>query len=144
MADDSRIQLDQADHGLQFHTNLGPDVLYVQKVVANEAISQLFHITLNLVSTRESIPFKEIVGGPATIVLKHRDEEPRYFNGIISSFAQEGADDRYVHYSAELVPWLALLDQKQDCRVFQKKTAVEIIDDVFKAGGFSASASGIE
>ncbi|MEJ7712155.1 MAG: contractile injection system protein, VgrG/Pvc8 family [Pyrinomonadaceae bacterium] len=61
----------------------------------------------------------------------------RYINGIISQFTQGGASTRFAHYSATLVPWFWLLTRTSDCRIFQNKTATDIIQQIFKEYGFA-------
>ena len=41
------------------------------------------------------------------------------------------------NYRAEVVPWLWFLTRTSDCRIFQQKTAPEIIEQIFKDLGFS-------
>ena len=45
--------------------------------------------------------------------------------------------DHYVRYRARLVPWLDFLKLTSDCRIWQEKTAVEIIKSVFQDHGFT-------
>src|SRR5262249_35910084 len=52
--------------------------------------------------------------------------------GFISRFAQGGRDKRFTYYQAELVPWVWFLTRKSDCRIFQRQTAPDIIQTVFK------------
>ena len=117
-------------------TPLGTDVLLLRGFTGREAISELFSYELDLASERADIDFTTIVGRPAVLTVHCEGETPRYINGIISGFVQAGADLRLVYYRARLVPWLWLLTQKQDCRIFQEKTVQEIIEQVFTVGGF--------
>ena len=54
----------------------------------------------------------------------------RFFNGVVSRFVQRHADKRFVHYRAEIVPWLWLLTLSQDCRIFQDLSTLEIVKQV--------------
>lgn len=121
-------------------TPLGNDELLLGSFSGVEAISQPFSFHLDLL--RESatpIAFDDLVGEPAVIAIQLRDASPRYWHGIISRFFNTGYDGRFMHYQAELVPWLALLSRSATCRIFQGKTVPQIIQAVFTDHGFSAS-----
>jgi type VI secretion system secreted protein VgrG len=127
----------QENLACRIDTPLGQDALLVQGFEGREGVSELFRYQLRLASEQEAIDFNAIVGRPATLTLTLQDGTPRYINGIISSFCQAGAGMRLVYYKAELVPWFWLLTRKQDCRIFQEKTAKDIIQKVFDDGGFT-------
>jgi type VI secretion system secreted protein VgrG len=66
------------------------------------------------------------------------NEEDRYFNGLISSFSQSAGNvegghngEIFSQYTATMVPWLWLLTQTTDLRIFQNKSAVDIIEQIF-------------
>ena len=128
----------QADRLARIDTPLGADKLILQGLSGSEDISQLFHYKLDLASEDGAISFKDIVGSPATVTinLQHEKEE-RYFNGIVSKFAQCDSDERFTYYRAELVPWLWFLTRAADCRIFQEKTIPKVIELVFQEAGFS-------
>jgi type VI secretion system secreted protein VgrG len=101
-----------------------------------EAISDLFHFELELLSLQDAIDFKSIIGQNATLALRLQDESERYFSGLISRFSQGQADDVFVHYRAELVPWPWFLTLKQNCRIFQNKSVPDILKAMFDDFGF--------
>lgn len=88
---------------------LSADIGSASKVVASEVIGKNANIRVNLAS-HPDLPVKR-----------------RYFGGIVSRFAQVDADERRVYYEAEIVPWLWLLSQHSDCRIFQDLSAREVI-----------------
>jgi type VI secretion system secreted protein VgrG len=51
---------------------------------------------------------------------------------MCSRISQGEQDERLFRYRAEVVPWLWLLTQSADCKVFQDKTIPEIIEEIFK------------
>lgn len=118
-------------------TALGADVLGVRKVVVQEQLSRLFQIEAELSSEDGNIDFDKVVGHNATLRLQIGQKGTRYFNGYVSRFVQAGNRGGYAHYQATLVPWLWLLTRASDCRIFQEKKAPEIVEEVFKAHGFS-------
>lgn len=118
-------------------TPLGDDVLLLQKLTGVEGVSRLFTFHLDLLSEDASIAFNDIVGQRVTITIHLANDENRYINGFVSRFTQSGRDIRFAHYQAEVVPWLWFLTRNANCRIFQDKSPVEIIKQVFTDLGFS-------
>src|SRR5215469_6666949 len=122
------------------HTPLGDNDLLLRGFTGEEGISRLFRFRLDLLSEKErdDIAFKKIIGQKVTIrVNAPNSDEKRYFNGFVSRFGESKSHDQFAHYQMEVVPWLWFLTRCSDCRIFQEKTVVEIIQEVFKGHGFS-------
>ncbi len=64
------------------------------------------------------------------------DNTPRYFNGLVSHFAQSGSDLGFTHYQMEVVPWTWMLTRYADCKIFHNKKVGDIIEQVFQDRGF--------
>ncbi|MEJ7619146.1 MAG: type VI secretion system tip protein TssI/VgrG, partial [Pyrinomonadaceae bacterium] len=118
-------------------TPLKEDALLLQSFSGEEGVSVPFRFDLRLHSEDRNIKFDAVVGQPATVRINLADGSARYINGIISQFTQGGASQRFAHYSATLVPWLWLLTRTSDCRIFQNKSAIDIIQQIFKEYGFA-------
>jgi type VI secretion system secreted protein VgrG len=118
-------------------TPLGEDVLLLQGFTGREGISQLFKFNLDLLSEKNSITFKDIIGQRVTISVTLPDGSDRYFNGFVSRFAQSGSETRFTHYQMEVVPWLWFLTRYSDCRIFQNMKIPDIIQAVFEDDGYS-------
>jgi type VI secretion system secreted protein VgrG len=130
------MALTQANRFIGLETPLGGDVLAVRNASCREEISRLFQIELDIVSTEGTVTFEDIIGESVTLRLNAGKDQKRYFNGIVSRFVQTKNEGRYAHYRATVVPWLWLLTRTSDCRIFQKKSIPDIIEEVFKAHGF--------
>ena len=65
------------------------------------------------------------------------DKTKRYFNGIVARAPMTGLCRGAYRYRIELRPWIWLLSRIQDCRIFQNKSALDIITNVFRDAGFS-------
>ena len=131
------MEYKQENRLIAIETPLGPDVLLLQEFTGSEAVSRLFSLHLDLLSTRSSIAFKDIIGQRVTIRVKLAEAgKQRFFNGFVSRFTQSGSDERFTHYHMEVVPWLWFLTRNSDCRIFQNKSVPEIIQDIFKIHGF--------
>jgi type VI secretion system secreted protein VgrG len=129
------IGFTQASRALRIDTPLGSDTLLLRSFSGQEGVSQLFRFQLELLSENDSISFDSIVGKKVTVHLQILDSE-RGFNGFISRFSQGRRDENLTYYRAEMVPWLWFLTRKADCRIFQHKTAPDIIKKVFEDLGF--------
>jgi|HubBroStandDraft_6_1064221.scaffolds.fasta_scaffold10929_5 type VI secretion system secreted protein VgrG len=130
------MTLTQATRQITIDTPLGEDVLLLRSFQGQEAISRLFSFDLDLVSEDPSINYEDIVGQAVTVSLMLADASPRYWNGFVSRFVQAGRDSNVSVYQATIVPWLWFLDQTTDCRIFQNKTAPDIIKQIFQEYGY--------
>src|SRR5437868_3088688 len=57
----------------------------------------------------------------------------RQINAVIAVAAFWGEEGRHIQYKLTLRPWLHLLDQSTDCKIFQNKTVVDILDELLGA-----------
>lgn len=128
----------QAGRWLEIDTPLGKDVLILTSFSGEEALSRPFSFRLELVSQKEQIEASEILGKRITFSIQLANGRRRVFNGIVRTFVAGGFWLRgYRHYHAEVVPWLWFLGRTTDCRIFQEKTALDIIRAIFGEYGFT-------
>ena len=121
----------QTDRRIAISTPLGKDALLLRGFSGVEAISQLFHFDLDLLSENDSIKFQDVVGKNVTLRILDSDGAERHWNGVISRFSQGSQDRRLTAYRAQMVPWLWFLTRTADCRIFQNKTVPDIIQKIF-------------
>jgi type VI secretion system secreted protein VgrG len=127
-------------------TPLGKDKLLLNFVAGRDGISQLFRYRLDLLSEDAKIDPAKLIGQSVTISIelgKTASGKQRYFNGLVKSFTASGrtlrstsSERSYWQYQAEVVPWLWMLTQTADSRIFQDKTVPEVIEQIFKEYGF--------
>src|SRR5713226_8371901 len=99
----------QADKLIQIESPLGTNALLLAELRGEESISHIFNLQLELLSENSSISFDQIVGQRVSISITQVGGDKRYINGFVSRFSQSGADSRFSHYHAEVVPWLWFL-----------------------------------
>ncbi|CBK41711.1 conserved protein of unknown function, Rhs element Vgr protein family [Nitrospira defluvii] len=118
-------------------TPLGKDILLLRGFSGQEGISRLSNFDLDLLSHDPDIKFEDIIGKRVTLRVTLGSDKKRYFNGFISRFMQTGSDRGLANYRATMVPWTWFLTRTSDCRIFQKKTIPDIIEQIFKDLGFT-------
>lgn len=120
-------------------TPLGADVLLFRKMSYREELGRPFEMELELSSENASIDANKLLGETVTVrcELPNAEGKTRYFSGLVSSFSQGATDEGQAVYRMRAVPWIWFLKQTSDCRIFQNKTAVDIIKQVFRDLGFT-------
>ena len=115
---------------LSVSTPFGENVLLLEGFAGREAISELFHFELRMRSADASLSAAKIVGKTATVTLQAPGGSPRYFSGIVTRFAQVGADATYGYYSAALAPSLWLATLGSDRVIYQSMSVLDIVQKV--------------
>jgi type VI secretion system secreted protein VgrG len=126
----------QTNRRIAISTPLDKDVLLLRSFTGIEAISQLFHFDLDLLSENDSIKFSDVVGKNVTLRIFDADGAERQWSGVISRFSQGSRGSRFTSYHAQMVPWLWFLSRTADCRIFQKEKVPDIIKKIFSDLGF--------
>lgn len=128
---------------MRVSTPLGSDELLITAFSGREEISRLFQFELTLISSNHRIAFEEIIGRSVTLTLVLADGEERHFNGLVAAFSQKNSNilteirgEVFAEYTATIVPWFWLLTKTADLRIFQEKSVVEIIEQIFSEKGF--------
>lgn len=119
-------------------TPLG-DKLWMRQMTGTEALSGLFEFDVTFHSTTLGIAAREMLGLPVTLKVETQDLAQRPFNGICTRFAAGGREGEHYLYTAKLRPWLWLASRRSDCKIFQRMTVPDIIEDVLKKYGFPLS-----
>jgi type VI secretion system secreted protein VgrG len=143
-------KLTQDHRFITIDTPLGPDVLLVNAMVAEEYVSQLPEIHLDLLSHQNNIQLDKIVGQLVTVTLDPQGANAsltsvvvssakgsqRYFHGYVASFGRVGNSGTVTRYEMTVVPWLWFLTRTTDCRIFQNQTPENILATIFHELGF--------
>ncbi len=127
----------QANRPMRVDTVLGSDVLLLEGFQGTESVSEPFAFRLDLLSETEDLDPLEVLRKPMQITLQLHNGGPRVIHGLVRRFAQLGQERHLTHYRAELVPWLSFLALSRDSRIYQRLTVPEIIEQVFRALGYS-------
>ncbi len=113
----------------------------------HQALSELYTIDVEVKHPEPSLTFADMLHAKASLVLKCGPDlsSDRYFGGIITRFSQgrtrhgnlEGATKKSYVYHVEIRPKLWLLTRNRTSRVFQSKTAKDIVDEVVGSYGIA-------
>jgi type VI secretion system secreted protein VgrG len=115
--------------------------LRVTQYRVQESLSVPFRSTVHFSCCLPAIDFEAVIGMPASLALDDgQGGVPRYVAGIVESFQQIGGGLALQSYVVSIVPPLAFLDHRSDNRIFQYKTVIDIITDVFKAAALPAES----
>lgn len=126
-------------HFAELDSPFGPDLLLGQ-LTAQEALSEPFTYTVLALSPKPNLDFDALLGQHITVRLHQNSElseTPRYFDGIVEQVSLIGQSGRFFQYLIIARPWFWFLSQTQDCKVFQNKTVLEIIDAVLADHGIA-------
>lgn len=119
---------------LKLSTPLGDNVLTLKKFSGQEKLSEPYEFELVMLSEKKDLNFDALVGKEAAITLECGSNK-RYFHGIIGEFLQSRTDflkqSDLTIYTAKLYPKLWMLNFTHDCRIFQNKTVIEIVNAIF-------------
>ena len=147
-----RPKLTQAHRYVSIETPLGPDVLLVNAMVADEHVNQLPEIHLDLLSHQSDIEPQQIIGQQVKITLDPHTrnysltrvvsmpreiDDRRYFDGYVVSFGRVGSSGTVTRYEMSVVPWFWFLTRSTDCRIFQNLSPEDILATIFHEQGFS-------
>ena len=123
---------------LTLTTPAGPDALLAESARIDEALGPVaghagFRIEVTALATDAALSLAELLGQPARLDLQTAASRSvlRPFHGHITQITRLGANGGFARYRLLIEPWLALLGHNRDSYLFQDKTVVEIVDEVF-------------
>lgn len=127
----------QARRFMAVGSPLADDELLVRSMTATEELGRLFSIDLDLLSANRAVNPADVLAKNMTVRVERPGGGTRYFNGYVARWSQESERSGLARYRATLAPWLWFLTRSSRCRIFQHKSAPEIIKQVLADWGFS-------
>lgn len=112
--------------------------LLLQGLRATEELGRPFEIQIRLLCTQTNIDPDGMLGQNVTIAAKFDEARTRYFNGEIVEFRRVTFTylDKQA-YEAVVRPKFWLLSHTTDCRIFQNKSAKDIVQEVLRENGIT-------
>lgn len=118
-------------------TPLGKDQLVLLRFDASEGLSELFDMHVDCASEKPIADLAPLLGKESSIGVRTIGGKTRYFSGVVVEAREIVAQGHMHAYRLVLRPWTWLLSQAADSRIFQNKSVVDIIKDVFQNAGFA-------
>jgi type VI secretion system secreted protein VgrG len=111
--------------------------LTFRRLSGQEAVGELGVLRVELLSSSAKIDHKKLLGQYCSVKFATSSGAPRYLGGVVSRFICQGRSegretDGLYAYVAELRPWLWLLTRRINCRIFENRSVVEVIEAVLK------------
>jgi type VI secretion system secreted protein VgrG len=112
--------------------DLGSGGLLVEAFAADDEVQAIGWRDVIAVSTNAYIALEPLLGQQATLDVSLANGSRTSFVGDISEIAMLGSEGGLARYRLRLSPWMWRLSQVRNCRVWQDKTVIEIVDLVFE------------
>lgn len=123
--------LGQQTRQITLETALTSDNLVVERFTAREAVSASCVLQVDCLSPLANLDTAQLASQEATLRLMLADGSRRAWHGYVTDCAALGGNGGLARYRLRIGPWLDRLHTRRDCFVYQDKTALEIIEDLF-------------
>lgn len=118
-------------------TPLGPDTTFLLRAEIAEEFSTLTDFDIQFLSPDPDLDIAKIVGRKLTLEIDLDGGAVRRWHAFCIECVYEGLYEGFSLFRAELRPWLWFLTRKQECRIFQNKTTIDILKQIFGDAGFT-------
>nr|WP_268963830.1 type VI secretion system Vgr family protein [Paraburkholderia nemoris] len=123
--------IDQSRRLLKLDTPLGGSALVPVRVVGTSRIGRNYDFVVDVASQKNSIELKSLIAKPVTLWTQQTDLSYLPRHGYVHTARHLGSDGSIQLYQITFSSWLHFLKFRSDARIFQDKTAEDIIAAVF-------------
>jgi type VI secretion system secreted protein VgrG len=113
------------------------ETLLLFSLKGRERLGQPYEYTAELLSETDELDLSALLGKSIQIELDLYDGRRREFNGVVTYFSLLGVRGRYTRYEAIVRPWLWLLTQTTNSRIFQNQSVPEVVKTIFAQHGLN-------
>jgi type VI secretion system secreted protein VgrG len=110
------------------------------RFTATERLGELFTVEAEIV-VEKRVDMLPCLGRPAVIEVFELETSVRFFHAVLTEAHYETGQDQGFHYRLVLRPWLHSLDHNRAYRVFEERTAVDIVREVLRERPFLRAAA---
>lgn len=107
------------------------DQLLVEAFIARDAVQAVGACELIVLSVDAHLALPTMLGQSATLYVSLADGTRARVGGEITAAASLGSEGGLARYRLQLSPWIWRLGQVRNSRVWQDKSVIEIVDEVF-------------
>ncbi|WP_426577413.1 type VI secretion system tip protein TssI/VgrG [Xenorhabdus stockiae] len=97
-----------------------------------EGLSQLYHLSLTVVSSLNNIVLNDQLGTYASLTVTRDGKAERKVNGIVAGAIQGNTDGRQTYYIFTIRPEMWRMTLHQDSRLFQRQSVPDILKKLLK------------
>jgi type VI secretion system secreted protein VgrG len=110
---------------------------FLVRAQVEETLGEIPETIVEFVTSDLDLDLGKLVGERLRIDLDAPKKKTRYFQGRCISAEYLDSFNGQAYFRAHLRPWLWFLTQTRNCQIFQDKTVIDILRDVFGKHGFS-------
>lgn len=103
---------------------------------AEQALSTPYRCELELACENPALDLQAMIGQSAVLTLFDA-RDPQYLHGEITAACHENSGTRFTFYRVAIEPRLAVLGYRRNLRIFQDRTAPEIVQQVLDEAGIN-------
>ncbi len=130
-------EIEYTGRSIKMFGPLKPVMMQLLRAEVREGFSQITEIDVEFISAEIKLPLEDVLGRVISLEILTEKKNKRYFSGHCIEVLYEGTYQGQGHFVASLRSWNWFLTQTSNCRIFQDKTAMEIIKMIFGDHGFS-------
>lgn len=129
-------QFTQDTRLLRLTTHLGSEALLVERIDGREGLNEGFRFDITALCADAHLDLDAMLGRTALlqILTQHSRHAPRPVHGHITAIERLASDGGFTRYRLTLEPWLAFLRHRRDSYIWQDKSVLDIVADIF--GGY--------
>ncbi len=129
----------------QMAIDVGDEQVVLERIKSSERLSTPFVVMADIISPLE-IDLQPHLGKPAGLAVLEDGELLRRFHGLVTAGEYVKETQSGHHYRLSIRPWTFYLDQNRQMAIYQDKTVVQIVKQVFENAGvqdvdYTASSS---
>ncbi|WP_343115927.1 type VI secretion system Vgr family protein [Ostreiculturibacter nitratireducens] len=132
-------EITYANRSVWMGGDYGNSKIFLKNARVAEGLSKLTETKIEFLCSDHSLDLGTVVGKRMWLGLKAEDDSDRFFSGVCVSAEYIGPHGDFAHFVAEVRPWLWLLTRTRNSRIFQEKSAPDIIMEILSDHGFSSN-----
>ena len=110
---------------------------FLMRAQVDEGLSRLTETTIEFMSPDIDLDLQKLVGERLPLEIDAPKDKTRYFQGRCTAAEYLGSHAGRGYFRATVRPWLWFLTRSANCRIFQDKSVIDVIKEVFSQHGFS-------